>query len=779
MNDDLTIVYYTASRERPEFEQRVRDQLVAAAQGRPIISVSQEPVELGRNICVGPVGASYRNCYRQTLIGVRAAETEYVAFAEADTLYPAEFFRVPPEGVDGWIGSNLWVVYADRPGQYFHKGPSDGLLVARREWVIARLEQRLEGLPEWGPGKTKPLVGSNAEMAKFDHPPVISFKTGASLSPVTGHSGRVEAHLEPWGSAAELATRLGVDAPYAPREPSQAPSGPYELSILIPARNERFPSDGKTAVGEQLDLLNLTLKNVLVNTGDRTEVIVVLDGVWPLEPIEQHPRLTVVYNPVSVGQRAATNQAARLSKSRWVMKLDGHCAVAPGFDEAMLAAGEGHDDWTLVPGMFNLHAFDWVCDAGHRLYQGPDGACRHKNNPKDEGEEPCGRPANIDLIWAPRKSAFTKRWRFDRNLRFGYGGYDHEPAPDLPEHLVETMSLLGACWMVNRERYWELNFSDEAHGSWGQQGTEVACKTWLSGGRLIVNTSTWFAHLFRTRTGFDYPYPLPGHEVEHARSFSRNLWMTDSWPHAVHPLSWLVEKFAPVRGWLTKPGIVYYTDNRLGQRLARDVRRRLATQAIPIVSATLKPIDLGTNIVVEGAPGAETMFRQILAALELSEADYVFLCEHDVLYHPSHFEFVPDRDDRFYYNTNVWKVRLEDGFAVRTTDCRQTSGLCANRQLLLAHYRERVRRVEAEGFTRAMGFEPGTHTRPERVDDYESEIWESEFPNIDVRHGGNLTRTRWSPGEYRNPQFAEGWQESSLSEIPGWSDARIISAEAA
>jgi hypothetical protein len=149
----------------------------------------------------------------------------------------------------------------------------------------------------------------------------------------------------------------------------------------------------------------------------------------------------------------------------------------------------------------------------------------------------------------------------------------------------------------------------------------------------------------------------------------------------------------------------------------------------------------------------------------------VFMCEHDVLYHPSHFEFTAGpRDDTFYYNTHVFRVR-EDGFAVRTADCRQTSGLCAGRELLVQHYRERVRRVEQEGFSRRMGFEPGTHRRAERVDDYGSERWESAFPNLDIRHGNALTPSRWSPDQYRNKRYAEGWTETTLDVLLAREDA--------
>jgi hypothetical protein len=159
------------------------------------------------------------------------------------------------------------------------------------------------------------------------------------------------------------------------------------------------------------------------------------------------------------------------------------------------------------------------------------------------------------------------------------------------------------------------------------------------------------------------------------------------------------------------------------------------------------------------------MFRQILAGLEESDADIVFFAEHDVLYHPSHFDFVPPKEDVFFYNRNTWKVDANDGKALFYL-CDQTSGLCAYRSLLLQHYRKRVERVAAEGFSRKMGFEPGTHRRQERVDDYPAEHWMSEFPNIDIRHGKNLTPSRWSQDQFRNPNSCQGWKEAD--EVPGW-----------
>lgn len=511
------------------------------------------------------------------------------------------------------------------------------------------------------------------------------------------------------------------------------------LSILIPARNEMF--------------LARTVQDLLQNIRGETEIIVVLDGQWADPGLQQDPRLTVVYLPESIGQRAATNLAAKLSRAKYVMKIDAHCSVDEGFDQKMIDAMEElGDNVTLIPRMYNLHAFDWICPDGHRRYQSPSGPC-------DE----CGKDTTREIIWQAKKSPETDFMRFDSDLRFQYwSGRKKDPAA--AGDLAETMSLLGACFMLSRESYWKLDICDVAHGSWGQQGTEVACKTWLSGGRLMVNKRTWFAHMFRTQGG-DFGFPYPNLGVEKAREYSRRLWLEGQWPLAVRSLEWLLNKFQPP-GWNTK-GIVFYTDNQIPIKMAKKVQDRLRRVGLPIVSSSIKPMPhFGTNVHVPGERGALQMFRQILAALEASSADIVFFCEADVLYHPSHFEFRPPRKDVWYYNTNVWKLDTGAGKAWRTDDCRQVSGICVYRQLAIAHYRERIRRVELEGFSNKMGYEPGTHGRPERVDDATSDRWESQYPNVDIRHDHNLSHTKRSPEEFRNQKYAAGWTESE--EIPGW-----------
>jgi hypothetical protein len=214
-------------------------------------------------------------------------------------------------------------------------------------------------------------------------------------------------------------------------------------------------------------------------------------------------------------------------------------------------------------------------------------------------------------------------------------------------------------------------------------------------------------------------------------------------------------------------GVVYYSDCKPEPHILNAARRTIEASGLPIVAVTLAPIQWPSAryIVLDAERGYLTMFRQILAGLEALDTDVVFFCEHDVLYHRSHFQFdVPDRS-KVYYNQHVWKVDAESGKALHYR-CSQTSGLVGYRDVLIEHYRKRIAIVEQRGFSRAMGFEPGTHRRPERVDDLVAETFFSECPNVDIRHGVNLTPSRWRKEQFRNQRYCDGWTEADT--VPGW-----------
>lgn len=302
-----------------------------------------------------------------------------------------------------------------------------------------------------------------------------------------------------------------------------------DLSLLIPARNEEWLSE--------------TLTDALKNIRGETEIIVVLDGeVFP-KPLPEDPRVTYIKHHVSVGQRKATNEACQLSRAKYVMKVDAHCAFDEGFDVKMIKGMEEHGDTvTMVPIMRNLHVFNWVCPNGHTRYQSPSDPCKE-----------CGAPTEKDVVWIPKEKPQSTSYRFDTTLHFQYfNDYKRHPVYKKQKEtgFTETMSLQGSCFMLTREKYWELNICDEEFGSWGAQGTEVACKTWLSGGRCLVNHNTWYAHLFRTQgRDFSFPYKQDEKQIERARQYSRQLFLDNTWHLQKFPLSWLIDKFQPVPGW--------------------------------------------------------------------------------------------------------------------------------------------------------------------------------------------------------------------------------------
>lgn len=555
----------------------------------------------------------------------------------------------------------------------------------------------------------------------------------------------------------------------------------YQTSILIPARNEEW--------------LGRTIQDVLENTSEACEIVAVLDGAWPTEPIPSHPRVTLIHHAVSIGQRAAINEAAMLSKADYVCKLDAHCRVDKDFD--LKLAADCQPNWIISPRLYNLHVFNWKhLPCGTETYQGPiPTAC---NECSEQGE------FERVIVWQPRWNRMTDFMRFDSDLHFQYWR-DFKNRPEGKPDLAPTMSILGACWFLPRKLFWELDGCDTAHGSWGQQGTEMAAKVRCFGGEMIASKKVWFSHLFRTQSGFQFPYPLSHKQTEHARQYSKKFWRERQWTKARIPLSAIVERFAPVPGWsdeslaelkasesgakqfalaqvveqkgkyiesaadtgLTK-GVVYYTENKCPEPIFTAAQKQLSRSlnGHQLVSVSLKPIDFGDNIVLGMERGYVTMFNQILAGLSHLDTDFAFLCEHDCLYPPEHFSFTPPRHDAYFYDENVWRL---DAFTGRAWfHChRSVSGLCADRRLLIDHYRERIARIEKEGFSYRNGFEPGTRsTRHNGYDDFKALSWFSKVPYIDLRHDKNLTKTLRKPEDYRNAKYAAGWTESDR--VPGW-----------
>ena len=301
-----------------------------------------------------------------------------------------------------------------------------------------------------------------------------------------------------------------------------------DLSIIIPSNSEIF--------------LSKTIEDILEHIEADTEIIAVLDGRWAKPAIPQNDRVNIIYVPKSIGQRASTNIGVKLSRAKYVMKVDAHCSFDQGFDRKMIEGFEKvGDNVTMVSIMRNLHAFDWKCyHCGWKKYQGPTPLkC-----------ESCGKSDKVrkKMMWIGKSNPQSKSYAFDTEPHFQYNG-EYCNRPEYKEALktgfTETMSLQGSAFMSTRENYWKWELCDETLGNWGNQGIEVALATWLNGGRVLVNHNTWYAHMFRTQGG-DFSFPWHGIKGQSTDKTKLNV-KNKYWKNPKLPD--LIRKFMPVSNW--------------------------------------------------------------------------------------------------------------------------------------------------------------------------------------------------------------------------------------
>jgi len=149
---DKTIIYLTDNSLDETLAQKCRELLVKEAGDIPIISVSQKPIELGENICVGEIGRSWLSLYKQQLAGLKAAKTKYISIAEHDVLYTHEHFAfIPPRDDVFYYNENCWLAqwggnHPELNGMYStYWGTRFALsqLVCNRELHIKAIEERM------------------------------------------------------------------------------------------------------------------------------------------------------------------------------------------------------------------------------------------------------------------------------------------------------------------------------------------------------------------------------------------------------------------------------------------------------------------------------------------------------------------------------------------------------------------------------------------------------------------------------------------------------------
>jgi glycosyltransferase involved in cell wall biosynthesis len=283
------------------------------------------------------------------------------------------------------------------------------------------------------------------------------------------------------------------------------------LSILIPSRNERF--------------LQPTIDDLLKNARGEIEIIVFLDHI--LAPVREDPRVIVVHSPNPVGMRGAINGAVAKAKGEWLMKIDAHCMVSEGFDVELVNSCKFN--WVMIPRRKRLDADNWCIQQveGKKGQFKPDVDYEYLCFPGNEKD--WGGPGLHGNQWNTRSV---------------------ERLND-PQYMIdEDMSFQGSCWFMHRDYFQFLDLMDDKnYGVFTNEAQEIGLKCWLSGGKVMVNKNTWYAHLHKGKT-HGRGYHLSMHEINKGMAFV-NKWITNStgWEKQTLPFEWLIEHFWPVPSW--------------------------------------------------------------------------------------------------------------------------------------------------------------------------------------------------------------------------------------
>jgi glycosyltransferase involved in cell wall biosynthesis len=271
------------------------------------------------------------------------------------------------------------------------------------------------------------------------------------------------------------------------------------LSVIIPSRNEEF--------------LSKTVDDIFKKARGKIEVVVILDEND--QELTHRPNLIVKKKVGVPGLRSAMNQAIDIARGKYIIKTDAHCMFAEGFDLTLKADIE--DNWVVIPRRYSLNPEAWSIN--------PD--------------RPFIDYEYFVFPWIPEIGSLKT------------GGKWHQRAIDRAELLIdEDMAFQGSCWFTTKKHLRNINaFSNET--STGDEfvceSEEVANKTWLSGGKVMVNKKTWYAHLHKGSRGRGYFITV--NPFRRQRLFHTDYWMHNKWPKAIYKMEWLIERFMPIPGW--------------------------------------------------------------------------------------------------------------------------------------------------------------------------------------------------------------------------------------
>jgi len=280
-----------------------------------------------------------------------------------------------------------------------------------------------------------------------------------------------------------------------------------KVSVIIPSRS---PSH-----------IHQTVEDVFSKATGNIEVIVMLDAYLPEPYLKLHKDLIVVHVGKVRGMRANVNTGAKIATGKYIMKCDDHCMFGEGFDEILKADCE--ENWLSVPSRYSLDPEKWERTKGPIDYL------------------TLTFPFNTDEVKGT--GLHDKKWRGEHGI---HGRYFHMEKKRKHIPIDDIIAFQGSCWFMHKKRFFEIECLEEK--PLRQEAEELCLKVWLSGGRVIRNKKTWYAHLHKGKK-YGKSFGLSKRQIVETEMYYNDLWMNNKWPGQTRTIEWLIDKFWPLDGW--------------------------------------------------------------------------------------------------------------------------------------------------------------------------------------------------------------------------------------
>jgi glycosyltransferase involved in cell wall biosynthesis len=297
-------------------------------------------------------------------------------------------------------------------------------------------------------------------------------------------------------------------------------------SIIIPSRiGPSDPNDPPEIQKLKKALPSMTVDDLFANARGQIEVILMLDNCWPDPLPKENKNLRIVHKGQATGMRDSINRGIALSNGKYIMKCDDHCSFAEGFDEVLKKHHEGNN-WITIPARYSLDPIKWERTRGPICYL-------YLTFPFD-----CHELFGTGF--------HGSKWHGEKGL---YGSYWHLENARRRQKIDDLMIFQGSCYFMTK-KHWEFmeGLDEENHYIMYDEAIELDFKTWLSGGRVIINKNTWYSHLHKGKT-YKTDFGLSKRHKIMSEVYNVDYWMHNRWPKQTRPLKWLIDHFSPLDGW--------------------------------------------------------------------------------------------------------------------------------------------------------------------------------------------------------------------------------------